>query len=287
MKDKTSVRGAYAISTISVTLVLFLIGSAIHFYYNIKHATDSIVNNVKITMILDDSATDENVAEVKELFEGMSYVSKTVFVSKEQALDNFSQFVDDELIAADGFNPLPASFDIYFDNEINVEASSDAVKKKFEDKTYVDEFLFQTDEVTGLIENLKSVNILMAFFGSVLMFISIMLIRNAIKTNIFAKRFVIKTMLLIGATAWFVRRPFLGRAILQGFISSVFAYIMIFVMLVFITRATPLIDLLTGFKLHLYVFGILAVFGIILCTYLTNLMVGKYIHSTNDKLYTY
>ena len=287
MKDNVKVRGAYAISTISVTLVLFLIGSALHFYYNIKSATDSVVNNIKITMVLEDGATKDNIKEAKGILEDMDYVSKSEFVSKEQALKNFSEFIDDELIEVDGFNPLPASFDIYFAKIASVDLSAEAIQRKFEDKSYVDEFLFQTAEIDNLVENLKSVNIIMMFFGAVLMFISIMLIRDSIKANIFAKRFLIKTMLLIGATAWFIRRPFIGRAMLQGFLSSIFAYLMILVMMLFVKRATPLLEVISDLKLHLYVFGILAVLGVTLCAFLTNSIVGKYIRSKNDKLYSY
>lgn len=287
MKDKTNARGAYAISTISVTLILFLIGSAIHFYWNIKHAADSFVSNIKVTMVLDDNAAEQDVKDARELLDSLSYISETYFVSKDMALDNFSKFVDDDLIAIDGFNPLPASLDIYFNKEANIDVSFDSIKAIFANKAYVDEFLFQTSEVDSLVKNLQSVNVLMGFFGSVLMFISIMLIRNSIKTNIFARRFIIKTMLLIGATEWFVRRPFVGRAILQGFTASLIAYMMIIAMLFFIKSATPLIELLSGLKLHLYIFGVLSIFGITLCTYLTNHMVGKYIRSKNDKLYTF
>lgn len=287
MNDKRKIRGAYTISTISVTLVLFLIGSALYFIANVNKATNAIIDNVKTTLVLKDGTTDKQRAEIEITLEEMKSVLRSEYISKDKALENFSEFIGEDIVTSFEENPLPAVYEIYFSPEVDRDFSMVAVKNAFIDQPYTEEFIEQTTEVDNIIKNLRDFNLLIVIFGTILMFISIILIKNTIRVNIFAKRFIIRTMLLIGATPWFVRRPFIGRAIIQGFVSSFFAFLMTFGMIYLITQAAPMAELISSYEMYLFIYGVITAIGILLCVTMTNSAVGKYIRSSNDDLHIY
>lgn len=287
MNDKRRIRSAYAISTISVTLVLFLIGSALYFIANVNKATNLIIDNVKTTLVLKDGTTKKQLKEIESTLKGMKYVSKAEYISKDKALANFSEFIGEDIITSFEENPLPAVYEIYFSAEVNREFSIIAVEKAFIDKPYTDEFIKQTTQVDNIIKNLRDFNLLIVVFGTILMFISIILIKNTIRANILTKRFIIKTMLLIGATPWFIRRPFIGKAIIQGFVSSLIAFIMTICMIYLIKRTAPMVELISSYEMYIFIYLVITTVGIFICTTTTNSAVGKYIKSSNDNLHIY
>ncbi len=287
MKDKNRVRNAYAISTMSVTFVLFLIGIAIYFAANAAKATDSIVENLKVTLILDDETTDKQLAEIEPKLKEMKEVSRVVYISKEDALKSFSEFIDHEIITSFDENPLPAAYDIYLSKNTNQKQIKKVLEATFKDKDYFGELLLQSTEIDQITSNLQSFRVLIAIFVGILMFISLVLINNTIRMNIFAKRFVIKTMMLIGATAWFIRKPFIKAAFFQGFLASTFAFMMVIGMIAAMKRALPLVEIIDNYKVLGVLYGVISVIGILLCVIITNMSVGKHLKSGNDKLHIY
>lgn len=287
MSNKIRTRSAYIISTVSVTLVLFLIGVALYFFINANRATNIIIENIKITLVLKDSATTKQKKEIESTLSGMNYVSKYNYISKEQALKNFSEFVGDDLIFSNNTNPLPGVYEIYFIAGQNRELSTNAIKKTFDKKPYIDELILQSKDIDDIVNNIKNINLLLGVIGLSLMFISIILIRNTIRANIFTKRFLIKSMLLIGATSWFIRKPFLGKAIIQGLTSSLFAFGMTFSLIYFIKRTIPMVELIASIELYLFIYVVLAILGVVLCFFMTNNAVGRYIRSANNNMHIY
>lgn len=287
MSNKVRTRSAYVISTVSVTLVLFLIGVSLYFLINANKATSVIIENIKITLVLKENTTSKHRADVENILTGMGYVSKYNYISKEQALKNFGEFVGDDLIITNDSNPLPAVYEIYFVAGQNRELSTNAVKKAFEKKAYVDELMLQSEEIDNIVNNINSINIILIIVGSSLLFISMILIKNTIRANIFTKRFLIKSMLLIGATSWFIRKPFLGKAIIQGIISSLIAFGMTFAIIYFIKSTVPMVELLASLELYLFIYVVLSFLGVTLCVLMTNGAVGRYIRSANNNMHIY
>ncbi len=287
MKEKSRVRSAYAVSTISVTLVLFLIGAASYFIANAAKATDAIIDQVKVSLVVKDDITPEQSSEIITTLDTLAGVERSSYISKEQAIKNFSDFIDDDVITAIGVNPLPAAYDIYFDKDASRAETINTLNRFFEGKDYVEELIHQTDRVDQLVTNLSNIKLLMAIFGAVLLFISIILINNTIRANIFAKRFIINTMLLIGATAWFVRKPFLIKAIWQGLVATLFAFLLLMLMVGAINRTIPMAELINAPEAFVAILIFMALLGVTFCVIMTNIAVGRYIRQKSDQLHVY
>ncbi len=287
MKEKNKIRNAYAISTISVTLVLFLVGAALYFLANATKATDAIIEQIKITLVLEDECSEEQKISATKFCEGLESVSKVEYLSKEDAIKDFSKFIGEDVITSFDVNPLPAALNVYFKKDAEHKLAISKIKKEFEGKEYIEDIIHQTDEVDQIMNNLSDLKLLMSIFGAVLLFISVVLINNTIRMNIFAKRFIIRTMLLIGATPWFIRKPFLGKALLQGFIASLLAFVMLMIMIMLIKRTIPMAELIDGADKFIIIFGIMSLVGMLMCMLLTNISVGYYMRSSREKLYTY
>lgn len=282
------VKAAYAVSTISVTLVLFLLGSSVYFIMNATKATDSIIGNVKISLAIKDNTTKQELSEIDSILYSCEYVDKVEFISKEQASENFQKFLGDDLIIDDNINPLPATYDIYFKKEADKSVAIDAIISKFKGKDYVDELIHQSSQIERVVKTLTNFKFIMFIFGTAFLFVSIVLVNNTIRMNVFAKRFLIRSMLLIGATYGFIRRPFIKNAIVQGFISALFAFIMLILLILGINRSIPEVEIIINdYEKYLIIAGFMFVTGIIICVISTIISVNKYLKLKNDELHIY
>ena len=287
MRDKNKVKSAYAVSTISVTFVLFLIGIALYLAANAERAADSIVENIKVTLVLNDDVTKQELSEIKTTLKSMSDVSKVEYVSKAAALKNFGKYIDSEVITSFEVNPLPAVYNIFLVKNGDLKQLIKGIEGEFKSKKYFSELLQQSSEMDKVIANLHSLRIMVAIFLAILLFISIVLINNTIRMNIYSKRFIIKTMQLIGATNWFIRKPFFKVAFMQGFIASLIAFIMVLGMIIGLKKTLPLVEIIDNYEILAILYGVINLIGISLCVIMTNRSVGKHIRSGNDKLHIY
>ena len=287
MRDKNKVKSAYAVSTISVTFVLFLIGIALYLAANAERAADSIVENIKVTLVLNDDVTKQELSEIKTTLKSMSDVSKVEYVSKAAALKNFGKYIDSEVITSFEVNPLPAVYNIFLIKNGDLKQLIKGIEGEFKSKKYFSELLQQSSEMDKVIANLHSLRIMVAIFLAILLFISIVLINNTIRMNIYSKRFIIKTMQLIGATNWFIRKPFFKVAFMQGFIASLIAFIMVLGMIIGLKKTLPLVEIIDNYEILAILYGVINLIGISLCVIMTNRSVGKHIRSGNDKLHIY
>lgn len=282
------VRNAYAVSTISVTLVLFLLGSAIYFIMNATKATDSIIGNVKVSLAIKDNTTKQQRSQIDSILSGSQFVEKVEFISKEQAAENFQKFLGEDLIVDADINPLPATYDIYLKKDADKAVAVDSILLSFKSKSYVDELIHQSSQIDRVVKTLTNFKLVMFIFGVAFLFVSIVLVNNTIRMNVFAKRFLIRSMLLIGATYGFIRRPFIKNAVIQGFVSALFAFIMLLLLIIGINRSIPEVEIIINdYQKYLMIASCMFVIGIILCVLSTIVSVNKYLKLRNDDMHVY
>ena len=286
--DKRKTRSAYALSTLSVSLVLFLVGTMGYLMLNAAQAADSVLDKMKASVILLDGTEKAELDKLTAGLKSKAYVSKVEYISKEQAAKNFQEFLGEEVIVDLGENPLPASLEVFLNKEVSTEEAIAQLQLDVKGNPAVEEVLYSRGFVEQVLTNISKFNLLLIVFGAIFLFVSVVLINNTIRMAVLSKRFLIKTMLLVGATYGFVRRPFLLQAFLQGIWATLIATFMLALLIIGLKRSIPDVSIIYEAWQSLIVIPAgLLVLGVVICLSSTFVSVNRYMRSSNDNLYVY
>lgn len=287
--SKAKTRKAYTLSTVSVTLVLFIIGVAASLLYSATLVTDSMLNNMKVSVMLKNNAGDEALQALTGALKSNPNVSKVVFISQEQAVEDFNNYIGKDFVLNLGENPLPASLEVYIaknqDNTIALEGINKTIN---EHQEIVDEVVQQGAIMKQAVQNISLFKLVIFSFLVALLFVSIITINNTIRMVVISRRFLMRTMLLVGATHGFIRRPFMWNALWQGLASAVLALILLSGLFYGVNTMLPEMPLpVANPDFLLAIPLLLVVLGVIICFLSTLFAVNKYLKLNNDDLYIY
>lgn len=281
-------RTAYAFSTISVALVLFMIGSIFYLIMNATKATNSIMDNMKVVVILQNNTPNEKVEEIKKLASKGDLVTKSEYISAGKAEEIFKAYIGEDFALKLGNNPLPASINMHINTKLDTKESVIKLKAVLKDVKEVDEILYQESMMESVVSNISNFKIILGVFSLALLFISFIMIDNTIKMAVLSKRFLIKTMLLIGAKRGFIRRPFMIKAVLQSFWSTLIASFMLGVLIVGLKRSIPELEIIfENYQALLLIPATMFVIGLMVCVISTLSAVNRYMKLNDNDLYTY
>ncbi len=273
------------ISTISVSLVLFLLGLILILTLLANNLSNFVKENFTFSVILNDNMGKDEISKLEKKLTAAPFSKSTEFISKEQALEDLREEMGENPETFLGFNPLFASIEVTLKS---VYANNDSIKlleKKLKTENNVEEVLYRTDMLQTVNDNIKKIGIVLFILATILMMISIALINNTIQLTIYSKRFTIHTMKLVGATASFIRKPFLRRNLVVGIIAAFLAIIMLITTLWYLSKKVDgLFDLLDYYSLAI-VFGLVIILGILITFFATYFSVNKYIRMKGDSLY--
>ena len=211
---------AYLSSVISISLVLLLVGVASMLLVNAKGVSDYFKENMQVSVMMKQTVSDEDALEFKEVLDGERYIRSTAFVSKEQGRKELAQQLGDDFLDVFETSPIPVSIDVTLEAAYVSADSLEMVKNEISASPLVDEVIYQRSLVDALNANLSRISLVLGVFIALLLFISFVLINNTVRLNVFARRFTIHTMKLVGATRSFIRAPFLVQAVFQGLFSA-------------------------------------------------------------------
>lgn len=281
-------RTAYTFSTISVALVLFMIGSIFYLIMNAAKATNSIMDNMKVVVILKNNTSEEKVEAIRKLVAKDKLVTKSEYVSPGKAEEMFKAYIGEDFSLKLGNNPLPASINMHINNKLDTPESVTKLKTILKDVKEVDEILYQESMMESVVSNISNFKIILGIFSLALLFISFIMIDNTIKMAVLSKRFLIKTMLLIGAKRGFIRRPFMVKAVLQSFWSTLIASFMLGVLIVGLKRSIPELEIIfENYQVLLLIPAAMFVIGLLVCVISTLSAVNRYMKLNENDLYTY
>ncbi|MCD8172529.1 MAG: permease-like cell division protein FtsX [Alistipes sp.] len=272
---KRKVRNSYIISTVSISLVLFLLGSVSYLIVSALDVTDRMKKNISVYVNLEDITPDEQ-AVIRTRLLNQEAVSDVVFISKDQAAEEFRTEAGD-FVEFLGYNPLPDAF------EVKLSASGPDVEKMREFEREVSSWygVNEVDYQRGVLEkigpNINTFNMVLLFFGGALLVISLILLNNTIRVSIYSKRYIISTMKLVGATRGFIIRPFAGSAVMQGIWSALIATAMFAGMLYGIHRGLPEISFSGADAQAVYIVAGMFLAGIIISLFFTIFAVNKFV----------
>ena len=221
---KISYWAAHLTTTVSVTLVLLLVGIITFITLSSQKESRNIREKLEVNMVMNDTVSDPYAASIAREIDAMPYAIEAGYVGKEQALKDWQQETGEDLETLFGVNPL--SPEVYF--RVNAEYSSPKALREIQSQLQniagVDEVVMPDSEMVDMMNrNIQSLAIILGIVALVMVIISFVLINNTVHLSIYARRFTIHTMQLVGATDGFIRRPFITNNMLAGLLSGLIA----------------------------------------------------------------
>lgn len=276
---------AYLSSVISISLVLFLVGLASLLLVNAKGVSDYFKENMQVSVMMKQTVSDEEALEFRDDLEKERFIKSTVFISREQGERELADQLGDDFLDIFETSPIPASIDVTLNADYVSADSLEVVKGEIAASSLVDEVVYQKSLVDALNANLNRISMIIAVFVALLLFISYVLINNTVRLNVFARRFTIHTMKLVGATRSFIRAPFLVQSAFQGVFAAFIAIIALIAVLYFMRSGFEQLFEIFRLDLLLAVMGIVIVSGLAICLLSTWFVVNKLVSLKKDELY--
>ncbi len=293
MKDdkrlKRKVRNSYIVSTVSMGLVLFLLGSVGYLMLAAMQVADSLRERIPVSVELSREVTPERQEAIARQLSDSELVGSLEFVSKDERAEDAefrklfgSQF--EEVLAE---NPLLDSFELTLtarsEERRAVEEFLDAARR-IEGVEYVSDPAQLAERVHTTVQEIRLVLLL---FGGALLVISLILLSNTIRLAIFSKRYLINTMKLVGATKWFIMRPFLGSSIVQGLLAGTGASALFIGAICGLNEAAPELATLSEAAKTAAILGAMIAGGILLSLIFTYIALNKFVNMKSNKIYLY
>ena len=279
------IANAYLSSVISISLVLLLVGVASMLLVNAKGVSDYFKENMQISVLMKQDVSDADALEFRDELEQERYIKNTTFISREQGQRELADQLGEDFLDVFETSPIPVSVDVTLKAEYVSADSLAMVSNEIAKSSLVDEVVYQQSLVDALNANLGRISVVIAVFIGLLLFISFVLINNTVRLNVFARRFTIHTMKLVGATKSFIRAPLLVQSAFQGVFSAMIANIVLVVILFVMRNELEQLFRIFRMDLLLVVMGIVLVCGILICLISTWFVVNKLVALKKDELY--
>ena len=279
-------RASYITSIISIMLVLFMIGLLGMIIIHGKKLSDYVRENISISLMLKDNLADEQVQNYMKRLQNTSYVKQAEFISREQAAKQLSNELGEDFVEFLGYNPLPASIDIQLKAGYANNDSISRIERQILSSNLVKEVVYQKSLIDQVNSNISKISMVIISFSLILLIISVILINNTIKLSIYARRFLIRSMQLVGATENFIRMPFIKRSALHGIIAAMLADLLLIATLYVARQRIPEIVALEDISVFAIFFVAVLVVGVILSAVSTWISVNKFLKMKIDSLYS-
>ena len=276
---------SYFSVVLSITFVLFLLGVLGLFLINGKKIASHFKEQIAMSIYLKDNAKDIEITQLQKKIQLDSATKSINFITKEEAAEKYIRDIGEDFLEFLGYNPLLNSIDINFNSNYVNTASLEKRKKEIESIDFVDEVVYDNPLVKLLDENIKKITLILLFITSIFVLIAVILINSSIRLSIYSKRFLIKTMQLVGATKSFVRKPFIWNHVRLGIISSTISLIALSIIIVQLDKYLPELKILQEANELTFLFiGIISL-GIGITALSTFFATQKYLNLKSNSFY--
>lgn len=278
-------RNAYMSTVISISLVLLLVGMASLLLVNARSVSDYFKENMQISVMMKQDVTEKRAKEFLLDLGSERYIKSTEFISVEQGEKEMASMLGEDFLDVFESSPIPVSIDVTLKADYVSADSLEVVKKEISRSPLVDEVVYQPSLVEALNANLSRISLVLGVFIALLLFVSFVLINNTIRLSVYARRFTIHTMKLVGATRAFIRGPFMVQAFFQGVFAAMIAILGLIALLYFIRSEVAQLFEIFSLNLLLAVIGIVLASGVLICVLSTCFVVNKLVSLNKDELY--
>ena len=279
--------GSYFVSLISISLVLFVLGMYAFSTAYTDRLLDHVKENIGFEVVIKSNVKEASIKSLRDELAKKSFVKSTEYISKEDATERLKEDLGEDFLEwlGDVENPLLPSIDVRFVSDYANSDSMAVIEKWLEGKSIVKEVIYQKNLTNAINSNINKIKTIIFVISLVLLLIAIVLISHTIRLSIYSKRFIVRSMQLVGATELFIMKPFLKTFMKQGFFAALISLIFITISLFGIKDFLPEAEL---FQSKTYIFVIyISVIGIsLLLTMLSTIFsMKKYLNADIDKFY--
>ena len=273
-------------STISISLVLFILGIVVLMGILATRLSMYVKENMGFSIVLKENVKESQVKKLQKKLDIAPYVRATQYISKEDALKELEVELGENPKDLLGFNPLQASIEVKLRSDYAHPDSLVWIEKGLRKGTVaIDDIVYQKDLIQLVNDNIRRIRLMLLGLAVVLMLISFALISNTIRLGAYSKRFIIHTMKLVGATPAFIRKPFIISNIVNGIIGAFIAMALLSGCVYYLLTEFDNLYTLIDISSLLWVFVIVLLLGVVLTAISAWFAVNRYIRMDRDNLY--
>ena len=293
MKDnrklKRRVRNSYAISTVSIALVIFLLGSVGYLLSVAVNSSRALQNRAMLTVELSRTAEPEQRESIERQLSAKEYITSVEFSSKESKAEDeaFREMFGEDFEKVLGENPLLDTYEVLLDGAVVKAEEIDELVSELRKMKGVNDVIVPLGVVEKINSTISRIRTVLWVFGGVLLLISLILLNNTIRISIYSKRYIINTQKLVGATKWFIMRPFLGSALWQGVLAGVVAAALFALVCWRLGEAMPEFGTLTAPSTAAVIMAAMVVGGVVISLLFTTFAVNKFVNMKTNKIHLY
>ncbi|PVW14160.1 cell division protein FtsX [Marixanthomonas spongiae] len=283
--QKRRLISSYFSVVISISLVLFLLGLLGLLVLNTKKVADHFKEQIALTVYLKDTAKEVEITQLKQSLALAEYTKTAEYISKEQAAEAHSATIGENFMDFLGYNPLQNSIDVYLLADYVSPAQLEEITNELLTKDFIDEVIYDKPLIALLNDNVKKISFWVLVVSGIFLFIAVLLINSSIRLSVYAKRFTIKTMQMVGATKRFIRRPFIWKSVRLGMIGAVLALIGMGLVLYYLNKSFPELQLLEDRLLLAGLFVGVFLIGVFISWLSTFFATQRFLNLRTDELY--
>lgn len=217
----------YFTTTISVALVLFLVGLESMLFLSAHELMRHVKESMVLSIVMTENTNDEDIARMERLLDVVPYSLDYQYISREQALQDHIENLGEDPQDFLGFNPLTDAFEVHLNAAYAQMDSVAKIEESLLTLPFVAKVVYQKDVMKVLDNNLSEVSFMLSGIALILLLIALVLISNTIQLQVYSKRFIINTMRLVGATPWVIKWPFVRRNLRMGIEAALVALMLL------------------------------------------------------------
>lgn len=272
-------------STISITLVLVLLGVTILILFLGNGISSYVKENMSFSVMLENDISDAQIQNIRRNLDGQAFVKSSRFVSKDEAKEQLIKDLGEDPEELLGFNPAQDAIEIFLHSEYANNDSITKVITTIKQNSNVGDLLYHQEALDLVNDNVSKITTILLVLTAILLFISFALIRNTIRLSIYSNRFLINTMKLVGASWNFIRKPFVRRNIYTGILAGILANGIIYLIILYFSREYAELSSMISMIELAVIFGVVIFFGVTISVVATFFAVNRYLKMDTDNLY--
>jgi len=283
--QKRRLTSSYISVVISIALVLFMVGVLGLIVLKSTKVANYVKEKVAITLFIKDNVTQKQIKTFRESLLKEEFTKKAIYISKSQAAKQYSKEIGEDFLAFLGDNPLKNGIDLYLKADFVTPEKVTELEEKFSKNLFVADVSYDKPLINILTKNIKRISFWLLIISGFFALIAAILINSSIRLSIYAKRFNIKTMQMVGATKSFIRRPFIWRSIKLGMIGAILALIGLAVLVYYLDKYIPSLDFLEDHITLAYISGGVFLAAFMITWLSTFFATQRFLNLKTDELY--
>lgn len=282
---KRRYRASYVTTVVSITLVLFMMGMLGLIILHANKLSEYVKENIGFSIIMKDGVKEAGIIQLQKTLDASAFVKSTEYITKEKAAEIMQKDLGEDFIEFLGYNPLLPSIDLRLRASYANVDSLQKIEQQLLRNSNVKEVWYQKSLVHLINKNIRRIAIILLAFSLLLLLIAIALINNTIRLSVYSKRFLIRSMQLVGATQKFIRKPFILQGLMQGILAALLAILFLMGIIYLSRTEVPELIILQDLKMYISLFVIVIILGLIISYFSTYFAVRKYLKMRTDDLY--